>query len=286
MWADSRAALEDLQLSSRHHILDVGCGTGELTGVLASEAAAGDESDSPITGGSDGDRDGPKPATTDVEIVGVDADESLLSIARDRWRDESAPVPATFVRADGRTLPFVDGSFDLVVCQALLSNLQTPASTLDEFRRLSSDLVAAIEPDNAAVGVSSTIDAEESLEQRVREAYMDGIDTDVAIATSLPELFEETGLEDVTVRRYLHEKRIEPPYSETAIEGAAKKASGAGIAEHEREIRQAIGKNEYDNLVSAWREMGRTVVSQMQANEYERVEIVPFSVTVGRVPRK
>jgi hypothetical protein len=39
----------------------------------------------------------------------------------------------------------------------------------------------------------------------------------------------------------------------------------------------------YDDLRRRWREMGREVVDAIGDGEYERVERVPFDVTVGRV---
>ena len=259
MWAEDRTALADLALGSRRRILDVGCGTGELTRVLAEEAGDG------------------------AQLVGVDADPSLLSLARDRWTAGDLPAPASFLRGDATRLPFGDDAFDLVVCQALLSNLPEPAVGIREFVRVSSQLVAAVEPDNDAVAVSSTVDAEETLEPRVREAYIDGVGTDVAIGDRVEGLFEDAGLSDVRVRRYLHEKRVEPPYSELALESAARKASGAGLSAHERELRRALGSEGYDDLRGRWRRMGRSVIAQMRAGEYERVEVVPFYVTVGQL---
>ncbi len=138
MWDDSRAALADLDLGGRTRILDVGCGTGEFTRVLA-EAA-------------------------DARVVGVDADTDLLSVAADRAGIEA-------VAGDATRLPFAADSFDLVVCQALLVNLPDPTAALSEFARVSSDLVATVEPDNAAVGVDSTVEAEAALDRRVRDAF-------------------------------------------------------------------------------------------------------------------
>jgi SAM-dependent methyltransferase len=250
MWADSREALVDLSLPSRERVLDVGCGTGELSRVLAEE--------------------------TPGEVIGVDADTDLLAVAR-----EEANI--SVIAGDATRLPVPDKVADLVVCQALLVNLPDPAAALAEFARASSDLVAAIEPNNAQVGVDSTVEREVTLEQTVREAYLEGVETDVALGSQVPALFEAAGLEVLSTRRYHHHKQIEPPYSEGDLQDAARKASGAGLADHETELRRELGADEYDHLRTEWREMGRAVVEQMQAGQYRRAEVVPFDVIVGQV---
>ncbi len=250
MWADSRDALADLSLPSRERTLDVGCGTGELSRVLAEE--------------------------TPGSVVGVDADRSLLRVARE---ETGLDVAA----GDALRLPFSDDSFDLVVCQALLVNLPDPGAAVAEFARVSSDLVAAIEPENSDVTVTSTVDAEERLERRVREAYLDGVDTDVALGDRVVEEFRAAGLSDVRTSRYRHEKRVEPAYAEASLSGAARKARGDALADHEAELRRSLSDDEYDALRRDWRAMGRDVVEQMREEEYRRVEVVPFDVTVGRV---
>ncbi|GAB3414266.1 class I SAM-dependent methyltransferase [Haloparvum alkalitolerans] len=261
MWADGRAALADLDLADRRRVLDVGCGTGELTRVLAAEAPA------------------------DATVMGVDADTDLLEAARAADPEgESDSIP--YLAGDAARLPFPDDAFDLVVCQALLINLPEPRAAVREFARVSSELVAAVEPNNAEVGVSSTVDAEERLEREAREAYLAGVDTDVALGDRVRRQFAAAGLEDVSVRRYHHEKRVEPPYSPVAMEAAARKASGAGLADHRRELEASLSTEEYADLRRRWRAMGRDVVGEMQAGEYERVEVVPFDVTVGRVPER
>ena len=253
MWEGGRDALVDLALPSRQTVLDVGCGTGELTRVLGAETAA------------------------DATVIGVDADTDLLDVAR-------AETGLQFVAGDATRLPVMDRSADLVACQALLSNLPSPGAAVEEFARVSTDLVAAVEPDNADVTVTSTIDAEERLEREAREAYLRGVDTDVALGDRVREAFESAGLIDVRTRRYVHEKRTEPPYAEPALAAAARTASGAGLAAHRDELVTATSVAAYDDLRRRWREMGRDVVTAMQAGEYERVERVPFDVTVGRVP--
>jgi SAM-dependent methyltransferase len=260
MWDDSRAALSDLDLDSRTRILDVGCGTGELSRVLAAEAGADTGSESEST----------------AEVVCLDADPSLLSVAR-----EETSLPT--VAGDATRLPVADDSFDLVVCQALLVNLPDPSAAIREFARVSTDLVAAVEPDNADVSVDSTVASEVDLEARVREAYLAGVETDVALGEQVPELFGDCGLSDVRTQRYHHRKVVEPPYDEIALQDAARKASGAGLADHETELRRVLSADDYDDLRRDWREMGRAVAEQMQREAYRRVEVVPFDVTVGRL---
>ncbi|WP_418284267.1 class I SAM-dependent methyltransferase [Halorubrum sp. DTA46] len=252
MWADGRDALADLDLPGRRRVLDVGCGTGELTRVLDAETP---------------------PETT---VFGVDADAELLAVAR-----EETGLP--YVAGDATRLPVPDDAVDLVVCQALLSNLPDPAAAIAEFARVSSDLVAAIEPDNADVTVSSSVASEERLEREAREAYLTGVRTDVALGDRVRETFAAAGLTDVRTRRYVHEKRTAPPYAEPALAAAARKASGAGLADHRAELVAATSETEYDDLRQRWREMGREVVAEIEAGEYERAERVPFDVTVGRV---
>ncbi|WP_269432529.1 class I SAM-dependent methyltransferase [Haloferax profundi] len=251
MWDDSRAALADLELDSRTNILDVGCGTGEFTRILADES--------------------------DARVVGVDADTDLLSTTATRPGIEA-------VAGDATRLPFADDSFDLVVCQALLVNLPDPIAAVREFARVSSDLVATVEPDNAAVGVDSTVAAEVPLERTVREAFLDGVQTNVALGERVTDVFAAAGLSLVGTRRYHHRKLVEPPYDEWDVQSAAQKATGEGLDRHEAELRRGLdGSDTYDALRREWRQMGRKVVEQIRDGTYRRAEVVPFDVTTGRV---
>ncbi|WP_049921458.1 class I SAM-dependent methyltransferase [Halopiger djelfimassiliensis] len=250
MWDDSRRALEPLALESRDRILDVGCGTGELSRVLAAESPG--------------------------DVIGCDADPGLLAAA-------SEYVPT--VAGDALRLPFPDDAFDLVVCQALLINLPDPAAAVAEFARVSTDLVAAVEPDNAAVEIDSSVDDEDRLERRARQAYLEGVDTDVTLGADTSEAFEAAELELLETRQYDHVRTVEPPYTESALAAARRKATGDGLADdRETMLAGELTEGEYDDLRGSWREMGRAVIEQMRDREYRREEVVPFYVTVGRVP--
>jgi len=248
MWtAEARGALADLDLGSADRVLDVGCGTGEFTTVLREESP--DES----------------------VLVGADRDPDLL-------RHAASPT----VRADALSLPFSDGAFDVVACQALLVNLSDPVAALREFARVSRNRVAAVEPDNAAVSVDSTVETEAALASRARELYLDGAGTDVSLGDASA-AFERAGLTNVSVRRYDFERAVEPPYSEAAVRAATRKASGAGLRERRAVLADGTNAEELDALRESWREMGREAVRQLRDGEYRRRETVPFYVTVGRV---
>jgi ubiquinone/menaquinone biosynthesis C-methylase UbiE len=246
MWEEIEA-LSDLDLRERTRIADVGCGTGELTRVLARESPA--------------------------DAVGIDADPTLLDVAH-----EHVPVLA----GDATRLPLRDNAADLVICQALLINLPEPSRALREFSRVSSELVCAIEPDNGEVEIDSTVENEATLERRARHEYIEGVETDVTLGAAA-ELFEKCGLSDVRTRRYVHEKTVKPPYDDAALRAAKRKATGEGVESDRRTLLERLSTDEFDILRAQWREMGREAIEQMQAGEYQRTERVPFYVTVGRV---
>lgn len=90
-------------------VLDVGCGTGEITARLAAMF----------------------PAAT---FVGVDLEEPHLERARTRCAEFGDRV--RFQSGDALALPFDDASFELVVCRHLLQAVPDPARVLSEIRRV------------------------------------------------------------------------------------------------------------------------------------------------------
>lgn len=248
LW-DDREALALLDLQDRERILDVGAGTGELTRILQ-EASNG-------------------------AVIGIDADRRLL---------EHAPTTVDRLQGDALRLPFTDDSFDLVVCQALLINLPDPIGAIREFTRVSRDLVVAIEPDNSAVSIESTVAAEAPLSDRARRRYIGGVDTDVTLGSAVSDMFRTVGLESIETRRHELTRRVTPPYSDADVESARRKARGTRIEEQRRTLLAGgMTDNAVDDLRNEWQAMGRTVAEQMANDEYEREAVIPFFVTVGRV---
>ena len=78
-----RRCVKFASLTARDWILDVCCGTGELTAVIAKQGCTG-------------------------PVVGIDISESSLEIAR----IETRHIPVTFLRASADDLPFDSSQFD------------------------------------------------------------------------------------------------------------------------------------------------------------------------------
>jgi demethylmenaquinone methyltransferase/2-methoxy-6-polyprenyl-1,4-benzoquinol methylase len=93
---------------SRPAILDIGCGTGDLS-LAFSEL-------------------GP--------VVGCDFCHPMLQIGRDKITSRRSSHPISLLEADALVLPFQDGRFDVVVSAFVLRNLADARSGLREMRRV------------------------------------------------------------------------------------------------------------------------------------------------------
>jgi len=248
LW-DDREALGPVLSGPPDRILDVGAGTGEFTTILREES--------------------------DATVVALDGDRTLL---------QAGDLP-TAIQGDALRLPFTDDSFDLVVCQALLVNLPDPGAALEEFKRVATDRVAAVEPDNGAVTVESTVEAEAALAERARSYYGEGLATDANFGGNLEATLRSVGLTGVSVMRMDHERVVEPPYEASAIESARRKITASRLDEQRATmIAGGLTDREYGRLRDDWQSMGRSVAAQIREGTYRRREVVPFYIGVGRVP--
>jgi SAM-dependent methyltransferase len=93
------------QFAHGRRVLDAGCGTAHGTVVLAGAGAR--------------------------SATGVDLDEQAV-----RQATRLAPAGIELLVADLRTLPFADGSFDLITCFGVLHHVEEPGRMLDELRRV------------------------------------------------------------------------------------------------------------------------------------------------------
>ena len=103
-WPDRLADAADI--GDGQAVLDVACGTGILTRVLAERV------------GSDG------------SVSGVDLNSGMLAVAR------RISPGITWHEADVEALPYEDGSFDAVLCQFGLMLFPAPEAALREMKRV------------------------------------------------------------------------------------------------------------------------------------------------------
>jgi SAM-dependent methyltransferase len=103
-----RAARGLVRRAAPRTVLDVGCASGELGGLLLGAGFL-------HQGGS---------------YVGVDVSPEQVALARTRHPER------TFVEAAADRLPFPDGAFDLVIACEILEHVRRPAEVLAELRRV------------------------------------------------------------------------------------------------------------------------------------------------------
>lgn len=199
-----RTFLADVAFPTQARVLEIGCGTGVLTRVLARWADVG-------------------------EVVGVDPAPIFL----DRARELATELPnVTFQEADGRSLPFEPETFDVVVFDSTLSHVPGPERTLAEaFRVLRSHgLLAAFDGDYATTTVALS---DHDPLQACANATMANSVTDRWLMRRLPALVRERGFEHVRFRSHGFVETTEGGYMLTVVDRGADILRAAGQLDEE-----------------------------------------------------
>lgn len=168
-----RAFLQEVPFPPEARVLDVGCGTGVLTRVLARWSGV-------------------------ASVVGVDPAPALL----ERARAAAAELPnASFREGDGRSLPFDGGTFDVVTFDSTLSHVPGPERGIEEaFRVLrAGGSLAVLDGDYATTTVA--LGDHDPLQACV-DAMMAGSVTDRRLMRRLTSLVAGCGFELVTFRSF------------------------------------------------------------------------------------
>jgi SAM-dependent methyltransferase len=97
--------IELAEVGSRERVLDVGCGTGQLTLALAEAVGA-------------------------VNVSAIDASEEVVQVARARIPGADISV------ASAQALPFADGTFDAVLAQLVVNLVDDPPGAVREMARV------------------------------------------------------------------------------------------------------------------------------------------------------
>jgi ubiquinone/menaquinone biosynthesis C-methylase UbiE len=168
-----RSFLAEIVFPPNANVLEVGCGTGVLTRMLARFAKVG-------------------------RIVGVDAAPSLIARARELGTGLSG---VSFEEADARKLPFGDASFDAVLFDSTLCHVPEPSLALAEaFRVLRpAGRLAGFDGDYATTTVA--VGDYDPLQCCV-EAMMAGSVHDRWLVRRLPAMVRACGFEEINFRTY------------------------------------------------------------------------------------
>ena len=103
-----RLAVEDLEITDGHRVLDIGTGSGEILPIIAEKAP-------------------------NAEIVGVDISKRMLDVAAERTKNYGN---IELRREDVSALSFPDNHFDSAIASFAMTTFPDPKSALEEAARV------------------------------------------------------------------------------------------------------------------------------------------------------
>ena len=106
-----RAAVQLLAVRPNKRVLDLACGSGDLSVLLRRRLAAG-------------------------LLVAADINADMLALGRRRLQESPTAAAPLAVQCDAQSLPFADGAFDRVICAFGLRNTTCRLTALREMRRV------------------------------------------------------------------------------------------------------------------------------------------------------
>lgn len=194
-----QAFLREVVFPVRARVLDVGCGTGVFTRVLA---------------------EWPNVAS----VIGIDSAPTLLAKAR----EAAVGLPnVSFREGDSRALPFDADLFDVITFDSVFSHLPGPQQALDEaFRVLRADGSLAIFDGDYATATVALGDHDPL--QVCVEAMMAGSVTDRYVMRRLSRIVVACGFELMSFRSYGFAEVGKDGYMLTVVDRGADTLSGQG----------------------------------------------------------
>lgn len=181
--ADSEVAVRNEYLTllgvvPGERVLDVGCGSGAVTRMLAQRVAPGGQA------------------------VGVDASSALLKVARELAEKSGISDTVEFEQGDCRSLPYTDASFDAVVAATTLSHVPDPRRALAEMVRVTrpGGRVGIFDVDG---DMSLFAHPDRELTRKIVAAYSDLGWVNGWLVRSLPARLAKLGIINVRIRGFM-----------------------------------------------------------------------------------
>ena len=236
-----RAYVSDVEFPTAARVLEVGCGTGAVTRTLARWRSV-------------------------TEVVGIDPSPLFVSKARELGRGLRN---MSFEVADGRTLPFADQTFDVVVYHTTLCHIPGPERTLVEALRVlrPGGWVAIFDGDYAtttvAAGPSDPL-------QACADAAIAGLVHDRWLVRRLPMLVRSAGFEVVRVRSHGYVETSEASYMLTLINRGAdflvssRRIGAESAAALKAEARRRVQSHEFFGHIAYFSLIGRRLSKELQ----------------------
>jgi ubiquinone/menaquinone biosynthesis C-methylase UbiE len=186
--ADARWVFERLPLTAQDVVLDVAAGTGHAARQLAATARS---------------------------AVALDATEAMLARGRAQAAAEGCDN-VLFMRGDAAALPFLDGSFDVVVTRFAAHHFERPEAVVSE-------MVRCTRPGGhvALVDLVADEDPEVAAEQNRLERLRDPSHTRMLAATEIQALLGDAGVESIDVGIRPLERPLEPWLEQAQTDDAA-----------------------------------------------------------------
>jgi ubiquinone/menaquinone biosynthesis C-methylase UbiE len=229
------AYLSELDLPDGAIALDVGCGTGAVTRVLASLPRM-------------------------RQVIGIDPSPIFVEKARELAKGISN---LSFQTGDARAVPFTNASFDLVVFHTVLCHVPEPERALREAQRvLRPDAwLAVFDGDYPTASVA--IDAFDPLQSTV-EAMIANYVQNPWLTRRLKHTLDAMGFRITSLRSHGYVQTAEPAYMLTLVDRGADLLMGAasiGAAQAEAlkaEARRRVSTGEFFGQISFLSVLART----------------------------